>query len=119
VYLHIYPNGKSSFTLYEDDGITYKYLDGEFAITDIRVNGIDHKTSIDIAPRKGSYDGMPEKRSYEVTVHNVPSIANILFDGVALEDQAWSYDKDSQTLFYKVIEDPDRANHIQISYRIY
>ena len=114
IYLHVYPNGESSFTLYEDDGITYKYLDGEFATTDIKVNITDCQTSMDIAPRKGSYDGMPEKRSFEVTIHNIPSVTSVLINGVSLENQAWSYNRDNQALHFRVTEDPNCVNHIHI-----
>jgi len=116
ISLHVYPNGESLFTLYEDDGTTYKYLDGEFATTDIKVNTTDHETSIDITPRKGSYDDMPEKRSFEVIIHNIPSVTNVLINGKSLKDQEWSYDKDSQTFCFKVTEDPDRVNHIHINH---
>lgn len=116
ISLHVYPNGESLFTLYEDDGTTYKYLDGEFATTDIKVNSIDHDIFVDIAPRKGNYDGMPEKRSFEVTIHNIPSVTNILINGMSLEDPAPGYDKDSQTFYFKVTEDPNSVNHIRISH---
>ena len=62
----VYPGANSDFTLYEDDGLTYGYERGEYAVTRIHWNNAVGKA--DIGPREGSYPGMPEGRTYKVVV---------------------------------------------------
>ena len=66
VSLMVYPGANSDFTLYEDDGLTYGYERGEYAVTRIHWNNAVGKA--DIGPREGSYPGMPEGRTYKVVV---------------------------------------------------
>ena len=66
VTLMVYPGADSDFTLYEDDGLTYGYERGEYAITRIHWNNAVGKA--DIGPREGSYPGMPGNRTYKVVV---------------------------------------------------
>ena len=66
VTLMVYPGANSDFTLYEDDGLTYGYERGEYAVTRIHWNNAAGKA--DIGPREGSYPGMPEGRTYKVVV---------------------------------------------------
>ncbi len=66
--LDIYPYKKSSFDLYEDDGITRAYQSGAFANTNIAVdatNGI----KIDVHPAAGQYAGMYQQRVYSMEIH--------------------------------------------------
>lgn len=66
ITLMVYPGANSDFTLYEDDGLTYGYERGEYAVTRIHWNNAAGKA--DIGPREGSYPGMPENRTYKVVV---------------------------------------------------
>jgi alpha-D-xyloside xylohydrolase len=66
VTLMVYPGANSDFTLYEDDGLTYGYERGEYAVTRIHWNNAAGKA--DIGPREGSYPGMPGNRTYKVVV---------------------------------------------------
>lgn len=62
----IYPNKKSKFTVYEDDGITSDYLKGQYGTTEIIVNGPRSNNQgdlmISIEKTKGDYDGMIRER---------------------------------------------------------
>jgi len=69
ISLHVYPDGESSFTLYEDDGITYNYLEGDVAATAITCQAAEETVTLTIAPRSGSYEGMPEDRSFDIRIH--------------------------------------------------
>lgn len=54
IQLHLFPSQqKTSFQLYEDDGVSFKYLDGDFALTNITVQdqGKNIAVSIDFAPK--------------------------------------------------------------------
>lgn len=67
--LDIYPSGKTSFNLYEDDGITRDYRKGLFAKTLIEVNAAN-KIEIKINAAKGTYNGKYRKRVYLLQVHS-------------------------------------------------
>ncbi len=62
--LDIYPSGKSSYQLYEDDGKTRAYKQNEFAITNISCNQTSSSTIINIDAIKGSYANMLPQRNY-------------------------------------------------------
>ncbi len=66
ITLMVYPGADSDFTIYEDDGLTYGYERGEYAVT--RIHWDDAAGKADIGPREGSYPGMPESRTYKVVV---------------------------------------------------
>ena len=66
VTLMVYPGANSDSPLYEDDGLTYGYERGEYAVTRIHWNNAVGKA--DIGPREGTYPGMPEGRTYKVVV---------------------------------------------------
>ena len=66
ITLMVYPGADSDFTIYEDDGLTYGYERGEYAIT--RIHWDDAAGKADIGPREGSYPGMPGNRTYKVVV---------------------------------------------------
>ena len=66
----IYPFGKTSFSLYEDDGVTQRYRTGAFARTLVEVDApksLDEagaQITVTVGAAKGSYHGMPASRSY-------------------------------------------------------
>ncbi|WEV71171.1 DUF5110 domain-containing protein [Lactobacillus sp. ESL0785] len=64
----IYPAKTSQITLYEDDGISAKYLDGAFAQTTIMAQLAADKLLIKIAPTIGHYDKMNLNRSTELAI---------------------------------------------------
>jgi alpha-glucosidase (family GH31 glycosyl hydrolase) len=75
VTLDVYPFGRTSFSLYEDDGVTQRYRNGAFARTLIEADApksLDEsgaQITVKVGAAKGSYAGMPAMRSYVVDVH--------------------------------------------------
>ncbi len=62
--LNIYPGKDAEFVLYEDDGITTSYMEGESCTTRITSKHIDDKNTITIHAGNGSYSDMPEQRHW-------------------------------------------------------
>jgi alpha-D-xyloside xylohydrolase len=58
----IYTGADGDFTLYEDDGLTYKYEKGAFAT--IPLHWDDSSRVLTIGKRKGSFDGMLKERTF-------------------------------------------------------
>lgn len=68
--LNIFPGADYSFTLIEDDGLSNDYQQGKFAATEI-VSGVTKEGFIlTINQVQGSYDGMPDYRSWNLRIHS-------------------------------------------------
>ncbi|GAA5522123.1 DUF4968 domain-containing protein [Aliifodinibius salicampi] len=66
--LEIFPDGESSYEIYDDDGKSKNYEDGEYAITEVTANDDSGQTVIKIQAPQGEYQ-VPE-RSYKLNVHS-------------------------------------------------
>jgi alpha-D-xyloside xylohydrolase len=62
--LRLYPGADGTFTLYEDEGDTYRYEQGVYAT--IRFDWNDQARTLTIAERQGSYPGMLSSRQFTV-----------------------------------------------------
>ncbi|MEU0626121.1 NPCBM/NEW2 domain-containing protein [Streptomyces sp. NPDC005989] len=105
----IYPQGKSSFTLYEDDGVTRQHREGKYATqradVDAPVRGAGDVT-VRIGASKGEFSGKQGKRPYEFSVHtgSAPSAVELggklpRLDSAAAykaAKQGWWYDRDDR-----------------------
>jgi alpha-glucosidase (family GH31 glycosyl hydrolase) len=110
IELHVYPQGESSFTLYEDDGISHAYRDGAAAITQITCRKVGNKASLSIAPRCGQYAGMPARRSFAVHIHDErPQQATL--NGRSVE---WSYNSGDRTIELAVAEDASSTTPVVV-----
>ena len=66
--LYVYAGKDGQFTLYEDEGTNYNYEKGKYATIDIQYN--DAQKTVTIGARKGSFDGMLQKRRFNVILVN-------------------------------------------------
>jgi alpha-glucosidase len=78
--LDIYPYKRSSFNLYEDDGITRDYRKGAFAKTLIEVTA-DNNVQVTIHAAAGNYDGKYLQRVYLLDIHQPVAPKNIAVNG--------------------------------------
>jgi alpha-glucosidase (family GH31 glycosyl hydrolase) len=107
--LHVYPEGSTRFTLAEDDGLSLAYETGSIARTEIESIANHDGLTLHIAPRVGSYEGMPATRRFTVFVHTALPRQVKLNDAVLSEGpQGWHYDASSGTVSLQVTEDPER-----------
>jgi alpha-glucosidase len=114
ISLHVYPEGESSFILYEDDGITYNYLEGAVTVTEITCRATEREVALTIAPRVGSYEGMPETRSFDIYLHSETAPAKVLLNGDPLSSSDWHCDEDAGVIRLAASEDPDRAESVVV-----
>ncbi|NED79003.1 DUF5110 domain-containing protein [Streptomyces sp. SID11233] len=105
----IYPQGTSSFTLYEDDGVTREHRDGAYATqtADVRApaRGAGDIT-VNIGASKGKYTGKQSSRPYEFSVHSGSEPSAVKLTGklprlgsaaaYAKAKQGWWYDRDDR-----------------------
>lgn len=73
IKLDIYPDGNSSFSLYDDDGKSLEYQKGKYALTTIEVNAEENQVEVTIQPAEGKYK--LDDRTYEVRLHGNYSAA--------------------------------------------
>lgn len=62
--LYVYAGKDGSYTLYEDEGTNYNYEKGKYAVIDFKYN--DALKQVTIGARKGSFDGMLQKRRFKI-----------------------------------------------------
>lgn len=62
--LYVYAGKDGSYTLYEDEGTNYNYEKGKYAVIDFKYN--DARKQVTIGARKGSFDGMLQKRRFNI-----------------------------------------------------
>lgn len=121
--LDIYPKthaegGTSTFTLYDDDGVSKKYKNGSYATTEITCtqNAVKDIT-IDVGAMTGDYTGKPTSRKFIIKVNLYESEpGHVNKDGAALKKQAdyttlldtgsnvtsgWGYDSDNKIVYAK------------------
>ncbi|GAA3411331.1 TIM-barrel domain-containing protein [Paenibacillus hodogayensis] len=111
--LHLYPHGSSEFTLYEDDGTTFRYAGGEIAVTRITSEADDREIRIVIEPREGCYENMPEQRSFELGIHAGAAPSEVLLQGRRLDSgKDWHYADGIIRL--TVHEAADRSHSIEL-----
>jgi alpha-D-xyloside xylohydrolase len=93
ITLYVYAGADGSFTLYEDDGLTYSYERGEFARIPIRWN--ERRQTLTLGKREGSFPGMLAERAFNVIVvsgkkptgfsFDPPAGRPVRYDGSAVE----------------------------------
>ena len=64
--LYVYAGKDGSYTLYEDEGTNYNYEKGKYATIDFLYD--DAQKILTIGARKGSFDGMLQKRRFNVVL---------------------------------------------------
>ncbi len=110
VTFDIYPYGKSEFEMYEDDGLTRKYQQGEFAKQLIKVNAPEGKAGdieVNVGASIGEFDGKLATRVYEFEIHSELKPKSISFNGKTVLELAntgayknivsgWYFDKDDR-----------------------
>lgn len=106
----VYPSGRSSFELYEDDGVTREHRSGRYALQRAEVSAPTSgpgDVSVRIGPSTGTYTGKPAARPYHFTVHTGDAPGAVRLDGRPLPAHAsraafdaaprgWWYDRDER-----------------------
>lgn len=86
--LELYPAAQqSAFTLYEDDGISWDYLTGEYCKTSYTMSGDSDSFSLSIGAREGDF--VPAPRRYLLKIHRWPGHTRApCLDGLSLIEYA-------------------------------
>lgn len=114
--VNIFPEGKSEYTMYEDDGLTRQHREGAFATTKFEVSAPENEKQpieIKINATKGDFSGRLKERTYQLDVFIDKLPKSIVLNGQKLKktkDKA-SFDNQSAGWYF----DPaDRKGIIHI-----
>jgi len=88
IELRVYKGADGQFTLYEDDGTTYEYEKGKYAIIPITWN--EGEQTLTIGERQGDFRGMLSKRTFNIVW--VSSEHGIGLEETTKADKSVSYD---------------------------
>ena len=78
------PGGSSSYSVYEDSGVSVDYQRGVFARTPIKATQIEDTLRVEIGPVQGGFPGMPRARAYELRLPADWPPASVAVNGVAV-----------------------------------
>lgn len=114
--LAIYPYQKSTFDLYEDDGLTRQYKTGAFAKTLISVD-VTQNVNIEIDAARGNYSGMNKERVYLLDVHQSQAPKTVSLNNQKLKSfkSEQQFNK-AQTGYYFDKDDKNGTVHIKTGY---
>jgi hypothetical protein len=88
--LDIYPNGHSSYELYEDDGLTRKHREGVYATTKFEVTACNENPSeieVVMNAAEGDFKGRLKQRVYILEIHTQAGTDKIMVNGKKIKKQ--------------------------------
>lgn len=99
--IHIFPGESNKYYLYEDDGETFNYLDGEYAITEIDYRYEKNNYAITIKNSEGNVEILPKTRNYRIVFHNTKKLDNIkIYDNETPVKNIKTVDTDTDFVVY-------------------
>ncbi|WP_187263097.1 glycoside hydrolase family 31 protein [Pontibacter beigongshangensis] len=121
----IFPGGKSSFDLYEDDGLSEEYKQGNFSITTVSAETVANGTTIKVGAAAGKHQ-VPT-RNYILKIHQdkaptgiqagSKNLATTTAAGFAeAGTEGWYYDQEAKLLWVKSKKVANEELAFNISY---
>ncbi len=111
--IDIFPGNSNIYRLYEDDGESSLYENGEYIITAIDFNYTSDNYSLTIHPVEGKTGIIPDKRDYKIKFRNTrePSKVHVDVDMIAKDFESYTLDND----FIIVVKDVDTRRQLTIN----
>jgi alpha-glucosidase len=111
VTLLIVPGADGNSRLYEDDGLSTEYLQGNYEWTQFRISWQDDACRLHIGAAIGRCAGLPPQRNWRLRFLGIARPARLLIDGQ--EQSEWRYDEASAALELELV-DCDRYRAIDV-----
>ena len=101
------PGTSSSYSVYEDSGVSVEYKRGEFARTPIKATQSGDTLRVEIGPVEGGYSGMLENRAYELRLPDDWPPAAVTVNGQPVPQgqvgkRGWTYEGNTLTTIISV-----------------
>ncbi|MEO6523409.1 MAG: TIM-barrel domain-containing protein [Mucilaginibacter sp.] len=110
ITLDIWPGKNSSFDLYEDDGLSLKYKNGDYSITHITTSQTTNGLAITIDKPKGKF--VPSVHNYVLRIHGAK------FENSVQEESAvtakWRFDPANNVLTYNTVANNKKDIKVEI-----
>lgn len=103
--LVIFPADKSSYSLYEDDGVSYDYENGMFSITSFTFSQESNSSKLEVVKEKNGFE--TKRKSYLFTILNCNKPKEIVSLQFSSSEINYEYDSTLRILKMKV---PDKQN---------
>jgi len=107
IELVVFPDAnESSMDFYEDDGVSLRHLEGEFAVTRITARCDGSEAELTVGETKGSFAGGPGNRTwaFSVAVDFTPSA--VTADGAELPRESWRFDEARKMVLVRPLRGP-------------
>ena len=94
--LLIFPGENNTYSIYEDDGNTFEYENGNYIITNIELLSKKNSYNLTILPVEGKVGILPKIRNYKIRFKNTKAASRILsyVQGDEVENKSYRDDKD-------------------------
>jgi len=92
--IHIFPGSDNTYQLYEDDGETLAYQQGEYTLTTFKQRWSHNETSFEIEAVEGNTDLLSEERVYKLIFHaiNNPETISMMKNNKQV-NVSWNYNE--------------------------
>lgn len=106
--------GAGTFLLYEDEGCTENYLQGEFSTVAFRY--FEHETygAFTIGKRVRGYPGQPDAYPMTLRFKHIPEPIAIKANGELLEESVWQFQRDAKELAIEWEQPADQKTDFEI-----
>jgi hypothetical protein len=96
--VNVYGNGRGRFELYEDDGISFAFEKGEYALTPMTYSGSAEEHALVLGPTRGGFAGQARTRRYEILIHTEHQPASLTLDGRKVSRWRWDARRGTATV---------------------
>ncbi len=87
--LQVYGSGVGRFDLYQDDGSSFDYRSGQYALTPIDYHTRSGRHRLVIGPTRGKYRGQLVTRGYVLSLHTRHRPTALTVDGTPVQTVSW------------------------------
>jgi alpha-glucosidase (family GH31 glycosyl hydrolase) len=87
--LQVYGSGVGRFDLYQDDGSSFDYRSGQYALTPIDYHTRNGRHRLVIGPTRGKYRGQLATRGYALSLHTRHRPTALTVDGTPVQTVSW------------------------------
>ena len=95
VIFQFVPGASGEFSLYEDENNNNKYEENKCTFTKVTQSTVENVSTYTIHPRTGSFDGMPEARSFRFEILDRNNPESVKLNGV---DVPFEYNQEKRTI---------------------
>jgi alpha-glucosidase (family GH31 glycosyl hydrolase) len=110
IHLHLFAGADNQFTLYEDDGESAGYLQGEYGLTTFTQRWLEQEMVVEITAVSPTSPHIPNLRLYHLHLHGIGRPETVLLtiagEGV---DVAYHYNREAETLIFDGVLVPQTA----------